>query len=320
MVLCPQSPDWGIVSRASVLARGSDKQVRVLVFDERNAGPAFQYGADKVELALAGQDYPDEYIMAEWLGKQILTNWHSEIILAPATIRFRTIMPILAVFLEAGLTADCTEIELNEKGRLIQVRPASGNQLTARIETCGAIQMATVRSGIYPPIKSRKLMKTEDACKGKYEKKWKVSKLPAGGNIKMIAFEPFANEMPLHKAKLIFAGGMGIGSRENFEYFSKLSMRAGATVGASRMAVDAGFSAYSNQIGQTGVTVRPKIYVAAGISGAVHHLAGMSGSETVIAINTDAGAPIFRYADYGIIGDWRQVLEKFVYELEHKRN
>lgn len=314
LVLCPQLPDWGLVSHAAMLAEKTGKRVRITAFDQETAVQAFQYGADKAEVILSEENYADDHQIADWLGIRILQEWHSEIILAPATICFRTVMPILAVLLKAGLTADCTEIDLNESGKLIQIRPASGNQLMARIETIGNIQMATVRSGIYPPKKIRKPGKIWEM---EQRGKWNVHRLSAGRHVKMIGFEPFIKRVPLAQAKMIFAGGMGIGSRENFEYFSRLAGRAGAATGASRMAVDAGFAPYSCQIGQTGVTVRPRIYVAAGISGAVHHLAGMSGSDLVIAVNTDSKAPVFRYADYGIVGDWREVLERFVCCLEY---
>lgn len=315
LVLCSCLPDMGLVSRAAVLAKRAEMEVRAVVFDKRIAAEASQYGADKMEMVLQEQDCADDYRIAEWIGKRILEEWNSEIILAPSTIRFRTIMPILAVFLDAGLTADCTEIDLNENGRLIQVRPASGNQLMARIETTGKIQMATVRSGIYPLKLINGTQKKEITCGTEWT--GNINRPDLKGKVKVIGFEPFVKMMPLSQAEIIFAGGKGIGSRENFMYFSELASRAGAAVGASRMAVDAGYAPYSCQIGQTGSTVHPHIYVAAGISGAVHHLAGMSGSDIVIAINTDTCAPVFRYADYGIVGDWREVLERVVESLEH---
>ena len=114
----------------------------------------------------------------------------------------------------------------------------------------------------------------------------------------------------------MLAGGLGIGSREGFERLQAVALRMGAAPAASRAAVDAGFAPYRCQVGMTGVTVGPKLYIAIGISGAVQHLSGMSGSDTVIAINTDPKAPIFDYADYGIVGDWESVIQKALEELQ----
>ena len=121
--------------------------------------------------------------------------------------------------------------------------------------------------------------------------------------------------MPLHRTKIILAGGLGIGSREGFEQLEALARKLGAAVAASRAAVDAGFAPYRCQVGITGVTVCPQLYIAVGISGAVQHLAGMSGAQKVIAINSDPHAPIFDYADYGIVGDWKTIFDNLLEEL-----
>ena len=130
--------------------------------------------------------------------------------------------------------------------------------------------------------------------------------------IQCISYTKFSSGKPLPQAKIIIAGGMGVGSKKGFEKLARLAASLGASLGASRAAVDAGFAPYRCQVGMTGVTVHPKLYIAVGISGAVHHLAGMSGSEKVIAINTNPQAPIFDYADYGIIGPWETVVDKLM--------
>ena len=135
-----------------------------------------------------------------------------------------------------------------------------------------------------------------------------------GGGVIQRAFTEFTQGKPLSQADIIVAGGMGVGSREGFRKLELLAAKLGAGLGASRTAVDAGFAPYRCQVGMTGVTVCPKVYLAVGISGAVQHLAGMSGSEKVIAINSDPKAPIFDYADYGIVGDWEEIVDSLLKE------
>ena len=129
------------------------------------------------------------------------------------------------------------------------------------------------------------------------------------------SFDPFTQSMPLSQARIIVAGGLGVGSKKGFEKLERLAQKLGGALGASRSAVDAGFAPYRCQVGVTGVTVSPKIYIAVGISGAVQHLSGMSGAQTVIAINADPQAPIFDYADYGIVGNWETVIDQILEEL-----
>ena len=208
------------------------------------------------------------------------------------------IMPMLAGFLKAGLTADCTELTLDEKGELLQIRPAMGNNLLAFIKSLSEIKMATVRPGIYHPVEKRK----RPCSIGEFSPELK-------GRVRLLSFLPQEETSPLSQARVVLAGGMGIGSRENFEILASVAKKTGAALGASRMAVNAGFAPYACQVGQTGVTVHPDLYIAVGISGAVQHLAGMSGSVKVVAINNDSRASIFDYADYGIVADWKEVLK-----------
>jgi len=165
------------------------------------------------------------------------------------------------------------------------------------------IQMATVRPGTFRredrPAPQVQIIPEVYRCDEK---------------IRQLDFSPFAQGRPLSQAEIIVAGGMGIGSKEGFGKLEAFAVRLGAGLGASRTAVDAGFAPFRCQVGMTGVTVCPKLYIAVGISGAVQHLAGMSGSGTVIAINSDPKAPIFDYADYGIVGDWETIIDTFMKE------
>lgn len=297
LVLCPDDPDWGLVSKAAGLARPYGREVHVLAFSGKEVLQAFVYGADKVDILYLPEDFADDHLLAEWIGVRVRKDWNVEIILAPATIRMRAVMPILAGLLGAGLTADCTELEILEDGRLLQIRPAFGNNLMAWINTVSGIQMATVRTGVFrESIYDRKPNAIEEH---------RISGIPA---VRQTDFKEAVDVCPLHQADIIIAGGMGIGSKDDFQLLAEAARKAGAAVGASRKAVDAGYAPYSWQIGQTGVTVHPRLYIAVGISGAVQHLAGMSGAEKVIAINSDPKAPIFDYADYGIVGDWKETI------------
>ena len=292
--------DWGILGKASELAAVCCGEVHAVFCGEETAEPAFWYGADEVYTVDVKDNGIDDYRTAYFL-KQWAEQLHPEIILAPATVRMRGIMPILAGLLKAGLTADCTDLIINEKGRMIQIRPAFGNHLTAWIESISRIQMATVRPGIYRPRTVGK-------------KKKPLKKLHVGGisRVRQLSFKPLKETCPLNQSRVILAGGMWIGSKENFQILAAVAKKTGAGLAASRKAVDAGFAPYSCQVGQTGVTVHPEIYIAVGISGAVQHLVGMSGAEKIIAINKDERAPIFDYADYGIVSDWKTVLQKLL--------
>jgi electron transfer flavoprotein alpha subunit len=205
--------------------------------------------------------------------------------------------------MQAGLTADCTGLSL-ENGKLLQTRPAFGNSLMADIESRSPVQMATVRPGTFAPAEkpvTAQLTREE----------FSASQVA----VEILEHGASQAEQPLQQADIILAGGAGIGSREGFEKLEQLAKRLGAVVAASRNAVDAGYAPYRCQVGMTGVTVCPKLYIAVGISGAVQHLSGMSGSGTVIAINSDPGAPIFNYADYGIVGVWETIIDQLLEEL-----
>ena len=295
-VLCPFGLDAGLVSRAAELGC-----VRVLV-PHGAAEEAAKYGAEKIHTLPDSFRCADEAAFALWLQER-LTVWGDEIVLAPATVQMRSILPMTAWHLQAGLTADCTALSLAD-GRLLQTRPAFGNSLMADIETLSPIQMATVRPGTFRPVKTpKKAAVTEEAP-------------PAESQcVKLLEENAQGGGVTLHQADIVVAGGAGIGSKEGFVKLEKLAEKLGGAVAASRCAVDAGYAPYRAQVGMTGVTVSPKVYIAVGISGAVQHLAGMSGAEKVIAINSDPKAPIFDYADYGFVGDWETVVDKLLEEL-----
>ncbi len=294
LVLCPFGLDAGLVSHAAQLADSTP--LRVLCPHAQREDAA-RFGAALVHTLPDGFVCPDDRAMAQWLCGKV-TQWESTVVLAPATVAMRGILPMLARLLKSGLTADCTGLMM-DGDRLVQTRPAFGNSLMADIRTHSPVQLATVRPGTFPP-------------RSQPEKAVEIiEEYPdITGIVKELRFTPYDTGLPLSQADIVLAGGLGIGSREGFERLQAVALRMGAAPAASRAAVDAGFAPYRCQVGITGATVCPRLYIAVGISGAVQHLAGMSGSTTVIAINTDPKAPIFNYADYGFVGHWESVMQE----------
>lgn len=297
-VVCPFGVDDGLVSKAVSLTEGT---VRVLL-PAREAAVAAAMGATLLHTVPDDLSVVDEAAFARWLAEKIRL-WGDTVVLAPATVVMRNVMPMTAWHLGAGLTADCTALAM-EDGRLIQTRPAFGNNMLADIRTVTDVQMATVRPATFRPVQHPVQDVTVTA----------ETYVEQNVAVTAVDFAPYEDGTPLRQASVIVAGGLGIGSAEGFEKLAALAEKLGGAVAASRSAVDAGFAPYRCQVGITGVTVSPKLYVAVGISGAVQHLSGMSGAETVIAINADPHAPIFDYADYGIVGDWETVINQLLEE------
>ncbi len=237
-----------------------------------------------------------------------------EIFLAGATTTGRSFMSGVAINLYTGLTADCTGLEIGEDGLLYQIRPAYGGNIMATI-LCPYTrpQMATVRHKVFPTSCKRSEGKAEII---------NLTPKPAlfGSRSKVLDFVEHVGEtVNLVDADIIISGGRGLGGPENFDVLRELASEIGAAVGASRAAVDSGWIPYAHQVGQTGKTVCPKIYIACGISGAVQHLAGMSSSDMIIAINKDADAPIFSVADHGFVGDALEVLPMLTRKIKQMR-
>ncbi|MBN1426326.1 electron transfer flavoprotein subunit alpha/FixB family protein [Candidatus Fermentibacteria bacterium] len=243
-----------------------------------------------------------------------------QILLFGATPTGRDLAPRIASALCVGLTADCTDLIIGsheEKGTrydnlLLQIRPAFGGNIIATIvnpET--RPQMATVREGVMP-------LGTPDPRRVGTVEAVAVSIPPEDLVVEMLRKETKPRTVNLKGAPVIVAGGMGVGSREGFAALFELAHLLGGEVGASRAAVDAGFVDRPHQVGQTGTTVRPKLYVACGISGSIQHRAGMDASGRIVAINTDPGAPIFDIAHYAIVGDVRDVLTKITKALRSR--
>jgi len=256
-----------------------------------------------------------EHFLAEPYQKVLtflIKQFQPEIVIAAATTTGRTIMPYVATQMFAGLTADCTVLDIEEEtGNLLQTRPAIGGNILATIKTPTARpQMATVRP------KSMKLAERDTSRTGEII----PVNVPEDHFSSRVKFEEFvpdtSQSIPLQEADIVISGGRGLAKGEKFSLIRKLAGVIGGEVGASRDAVDRGWIEYPHQIGLSGKTISPKLYVACGISGAIQHIAGMQTSETIVAINKDPDAQIFRLADFGIVGDLFEVIPVLIRRLE----
>ena len=273
-----------------------------------------QYGADKVFLA----EHPELAVYRTLPFAEVATNLVRErqpyIVLFGATPIGRDLAPRIASAVRAGLTADCTDLRIGDFERrgqmyqdlLYQIRPAFGGNLIATIVNPEMHpQMATVREGVM------KLGKPDPQRQGQVEP-IEPSFNGFHSSLEVLKREIRLPTVDLKGASVIVSGGMGVGSREGFDLIRELAHVLGGEVAASRAAVDAGLISPEHQVGQTGVTVRPRLYIACGISGAVQHRAGMDQSSKIIAINTDPNAPIFDIAHYKIVGDLRQIIPAMI--------
>ena len=263
------------------------------------AKEAIAYGAEKVyimESPLLKEYRTDPYARA---AIDLIRKYKPEAVLFGATTQGRDFAGTVATTLEAGLTADCTGLDIDPETKYLkQTRPAFGGNIMATILDYPNYrpQMSTVRPKVFP------MTPRDDSKKGEIIRET----LPMTEDqvrTKVLEFIKGAEAVNLVDAEIIISGGRGIGSGENFKVVRGLAVVLGAAVGASRAAVDSGWIPYEHQVGQTGRTVRPRIYFACGISGSIQHLAGMKTSDIIVAINKDPEAPIFKFATYGVVGD-----------------
>ena len=280
----------------------------------RVAKQAIAYGADKAIL-VEGDEYETYNTDAQTYAMvELIHKYQPSIVLYGATNNGRDVGPRVACALHTGLTADCTGLDIDEQGLLASTRPAFGGNLMATISCPDhRPQMSTVRPGVFKKPALDESRPGEIIAEDIH--------IPVD-QIRVHLLErvkEVAEAVNLEEAEIIVAGGRGVKSAEGFALLQKLADSLGATLGASRAAVDAGWIPHAHQVGQTGKTVSPKLYIACGISGAIQHLAGMSGSDTVVAINRDPEAPIFQVADYSIIGDLFEVIPAMIEEIEKQK-
>mgnify|MGYP002548749568 FL=1 len=283
---------------------------RVLALSETEEPPLSAFASFGADEAAALGRLTDDCAQADRIA-DALRQLQPDAVLFPATIRGRFLSAWVAAKLHTGLTADCTALSLTETGLLKQVRPAFGGNLTAEILCKTARpQMASVRPGVFPepaPLTGR-------TCA------LRPLKLAASPErMERLSFTPAESGVSLQGAPVIVTGGKGVGSKKGFEKLEELAALLGGGVGATRSAVDAGWISYPHQIGQTGITVRPRLYLAFGVSGLVQHTVGMSSSGVVVAVNKDRNAPIFACADYGIVADWEETIGEWIQYVKERK-
>lgn len=309
---------YEILGEGAALARKLGANVEaVLVGDDvkKLAGDLVLRGAHKVYVIEDKDLNKFESSAYTHVLESLVKNSKPEIFLFGATSIGRALAPRLAVRLKTGLTADCTELDIDdEKKILLQTRPAYGGNIMATIITPNhRPQMATVRPHVMKKAEIDHRHKGEIVV-------FRVDNVKKNVKTKILEIIHEAKEnVNLSEADIIISGGRGLSKPENFNLIRELAETLGGVVGASRAAVDAGWIPHYHQVGQTGKTVHPKIYIACGISGQIQHLAGMQSSDTIIAINKDPEAPIFKVADYGIIGNLFEVIPAFIKEIKASR-
>ncbi len=298
----------GLTEKAAGLMHASGQTLSALIIGEtlsgREAGMLAAAGASRVCHLPAD---PEDLNAVPAVLAVLVSLYERELpacVLFESSVFFSALAPAFACSVRCGITADCTDLALREDGRLLQIRPAFGGREQATNLNVAGTSVATVRKGVFQAGPS-------DAP-GEAE----ILRLPAPEAAgPWTLTEKLAEEMrdvDLCGAPLIVSGGLGMGSRENFRRLYTLAALTGAAVGASRAAVAAGFAGYERQVGQTGVSVRPELYVAFGISGAVQHLSGITGAKKIVAVNTDPHAPIHDYSELSVVADCAEVLERLI--------
>lgn len=273
----------------------------------------FAFGADKVYLVENEKLKEFHANMYLRILQEIAQKAEAKIILVPTETMGLDIGARLAFRLEAGLVTDCTDFEI-QNGKILFIKPVYGGKALAKIKVDAPISLVTVRSRAQEPILADSNKKGELTIVA-------LEDLAIPPETRLIEkIEEKEEEIPLEDAKIIISGGRGIGGMEAFEQLRKMAKILGGAVGASRAAVDAGWAPPSLQVGQTGKIVSPELYFAIALSGSSQHVAGMSGSKMVVAINRDPEAPVFRIANLGIVEDYRNVLPTLIDELKQVLN
>ena len=272
-------------------------------------------GADTVLLVQhAGLAQFREDIFAKILAR-IISEQKPEVVLAGATAIGRSVIPYVATLVGAGLTADCTRLEIREEdGMLLQTRPAFGGKIMATIECPHTRpQMATVRPKVMAPAVP------DSARTGKVLHLEPLAEELDSASEVLESVRSEEDQVNIQEVEALVSGGRGLASEKGFTLLRELAAELNAAVAASRAAVDSGWIPYPHQVGQTGKTVSPKLYIACGISGAIQHAVGMQSAEVVVAINRDADAPIFNIATYGIVGDLFEVVPELIRQLREAK-
>ncbi len=308
-----------LLTRGRELAEKRGAELVAIIFGRKISDDDLQElierGADSVLATEAAQ--LEHFLLEPYAAcmQKLIEDRKPEIVIAGATTTGRTLMPYVAVRVNAGLTADCTVLDIEpETGNLLQTRPAIGGNILATIKTPRhRPQMATVRPRSTPPAE-RNTTRT-----GRIERLKPPAEL-LESRIKRVDFVAAEAEHGIQTADLVVAVGRGIKKAENIPLAQSLADSLSAALGATRDVVDRGWLSYPHQIGLSGKTITPKLYLGIGASGSIQHLAGMQTSETIIAINSDPDAQIFRVADFGIVADLFEVVPALTKKIREARN
>ena len=304
---------WELHSAGAMLAKKLNVKLEAVVIGDQAEGIAREaacYGASKSYLI----DHPllRHYRTAPYASalSDVVVSHRPQILLIGATRNGRDLSGMVATNIGTGLTADCTSLDIDpDTGLMLQIRPTwGGRQLAAIMTPKHTPQMSTVRLGVFPkPPRIDTKAEIE-----RVRMNFREEEIPT----KILSFDWIERSSMLQESDIVVSGGRGLGSSKNFQLVNDLANVLGGAVGASRRAVESGLADKESQVGQTGKTVRPKLYVAVGISGSIQHLVGIEGAETVIALNIDPEAPIFNSCNYGVIGDAVAVLPLLIHEMK----
>ena len=319
----PADVSFELLSKGRKLAKNLNGNLKSVVIGHdvlALAEETFRFGA--VEAIVVDQKELGHYRTMPYsrIINQLIEKEKPRVMLFGATIIGRDLAPRVASYTKSGLTADCTDLQVSDvqylrkdyKDLLLQIRPAFGGNIIATIISPDVqTQMATVREGVM------RMEPLEKHVKGKI-RNIEYTPDPVDELVKLIEQHRQENKVNLKAAPIIVAGGYGMRTKANFELIRELADLLGGEVAGTRAAVDAGFINHDRQVGQTGVTVRPKLYIACAISGAIQHRAGMQEANKIIAINSDPEAPIFGVAHYGIVGDAIEIIPRFINVFKQK--
>lgn len=319
----PADVSFELLSKGRKLADSLKSALKAIIIGyniKTIAEETFKYGAE--EAIVVDNPLLEHYLTIPYsrILNELVEKHKPRVMLYGATIIGRDLAPRVASHTKSGLTADCTDLQISTvkylkeefNDLLLQIRPAFGGNIIATIISPDVhTQMATVREGV---------MRMEAAANPIKGKITEIQYVPENFDsiVKIIEQHRQESKVNLKAAPIIVSGGYGLGSKDNFDLVKELAHTIGGEIAGTRAAVDAGFITPDRQVGQTGVTVRPKLYIACGISGAIQHRAGMQESNKIIAINTDPDAPIFSVAHYGIVGDAMQIIPMFINVFKQK--
>lgn len=313
--LCPVA--FEMLNAALKLKRVLGEYIAGVLIGADVKGLAGQLGARGADRVYVVEDPLLEHFQEEPYAiamAQLITKYKPSIVIAAATMMGRSFIPSVAARVRTGLTADCTDISIDPETKLlVQTRPTFGGNLMARIICKNhRPQMATIRPKMFDEAKLIEERQPEIV----------IEKFNSGqlqNKVKILGKEKIENVVDLQEAEVIVSGGRGVKDPKNFAMIKELADLLEGAVGASRAAVDSGWIPYPHQVGQTGKTVKPKIYIACGISGAIQHLAGMQTSDYIIAINKDPDAPIFKVANLGLVGDIFEVIPALIKKIKETK-